>query len=112
MTSHVKGQEISAVQSIAGLVSALTKSKPRLFSPTATKVRFQTVRLSEDEDDNGNTETDVVLQDRDFDDSFNVCKQFLSAKWCLLLTLPRNMPSFPGPRLCMYGPWIISHSYL
>ncbi|EXM26154.1 hypothetical protein V3481_014044 [Fusarium oxysporum f. sp. vasinfectum] len=70
MPPDIKCQEISAAQSTSGLISALTKTKPRLFSPTTTKVKFQTVHSSEDDDDYGNIETDLVLQDRDFNGSF------------------------------------------
>lgn len=75
MTQNAKCQKIPARQPMSDLVSALTKSKPMLFSPTTTKVKFQTVdHSSEDHDDYGNIETDVVLQDRDFDASFKVCE--------------------------------------
>jgi len=74
MPPDIKCQEISAAQSTSGLISALTKTKPRLFSPTTTKVKFQTVHSSEDDDDYGNIETDLVLQDRDFNGSFKVYK--------------------------------------
>ncbi|KAH7232785.1 hypothetical protein BKA59DRAFT_487375 [Fusarium tricinctum] len=71
MPPDIKCQEIPTARLTSGLISALTKSKPRLFSPTTTKVKFQTVHSSEDEDDYGKIETDLVLQDRDFNGSFN-----------------------------------------
>ncbi|KAF5622314.1 hypothetical protein F52700_10577 [Fusarium sp. NRRL 52700] len=67
----MKYQEKSAAQSTSGLIGALTKSKPKLFSPTTTKVKFQTVHFSEDDDDYGSVETDLVLQDQDFNGAFN-----------------------------------------
>lgn len=53
----------------------LQSAKPRLFSPSATKIRLQTVAVLEDKTDSLEIITDVVVRNQDFEDCLQVGKK-------------------------------------